>query len=336
MASVALLPQSVSALSSSGAAATTPSSPSSSAASSTAVADVLRRACSPATGDGSSRHRPAVSRRTLLGLAAVDLLSGVCITFGLLSVGGGTYVVIYSSVTAWTALLSWVVLRKPLSKRQVSAVALLCAGLALNTFSHAAPEDADTHAAGNHAEHSAASSLQFAVGVVVLLAGSVLHSLMFVLSELLLQRAGPAYSSWTLCAEMGRIEAVALVCWNVLLVVTSSVDAPASGVWEWLPLLALTACNAVHAASFFLLLGALGSVSSAMMKGAQMVAVWIVAAALFCDKEHSQCFTPPKAASVAVVVVALVAYAKAPGGTARTKAVSSPPPAPTAGTVGHC
>jgi len=50
-----------------------------------------------------------LNRFTLESLAVTafsDLLSGWCIYAGLLKIGGGVFVVIYSSTSAWTALIS--------------------------------------------------------------------------------------------------------------------------------------------------------------------------------------------------------------------------------------
>ena len=70
--------------------------------------------------------------------------------------------------------------------------------------------------------------------------------------------------------------------------------------------------DAGHAASFFALLSWLGAVSAALMRGMQTVAVFVSSAALFCTSEESQCITPTKIASIAVVLVGTLIYAIAP------------------------
>ena len=72
---------------------------------------------------------------------------------------------------------------------------------------------------------------------------------------------------------------------------------------------ALTAANVIHNVAFFSLLGLLGAVGSAAMKGAQSVCVFAIGAAFFCGHEQLQCYTPTKAASMVVVAIGLLIYA---------------------------
>ena len=157
--------------------------------------------------------------RRVLVPTAVDLCSGVLVMMGLLVVGSGVYVVIYSSCTAWTAVLSRLFLRRRLARMQWLGVALCTLGLAANGLASAfhtptghvpEPRDSDmgsgqagwgapreaaggVHGPGDAGPESSvgdgrvtfhqqeASTL--VLGGLLVLAGSILHSAMFVMVE---------------------------------------------------------------------------------------------------------------------------------------------------------
>lgn len=124
--------------------------------------------------------------------ALVDLVSGMCLTFGLLLTGGAIFVILYNSCPAWTAILSRFVLGKKLTVLQVGGVILVCIGLVTNVFgsqlqlasSNAQDTQGENDAVGVATEEEKNASYLIIVGSVIVLFGSLLHSLMFVLSDM--------------------------------------------------------------------------------------------------------------------------------------------------------
>ena len=121
-----------------------------------------------------------------------------------------------------------------------------------------------------------------------------------------------------LCAGMGLLESATLSLWNLLLLATmgTSLYLPeqppvrdASSRELCLLYAGLTVINAVHAWAFFHMLEKVGAVSSAVMKGLQLVLVFAFSVTFFCQMQATQCFTWSKAAGVGVVALGLLVYA---------------------------
>ena len=120
-----------------------------------------------------------------------------------------------------------------------------------------------------------------------------------------------------LCASMGTIETCLLLLWNLSLLGTRGVaiylpaDQQVDATTEQLALLytGLTSVNAVHAWAFFNMLARVGAVSSAVMKGLQLVLVFSFSVVFFCQFQSTQCFAWSKAAGVSIVAFGLLVYA---------------------------
>jgi drug/metabolite transporter (DMT)-like permease len=124
--------------------------------------------------------------------ALVDLISGMCLTFGLLLTGGAIFVILYNSCPAWTAILSRFLLGKKLTVLQVGGVILVCIGLVTNVFgsqlqmtsSNGKDTQGKNALVGVATEEEKNASYLIIVGSFIVLFGSLLHSLMFVLSDM--------------------------------------------------------------------------------------------------------------------------------------------------------
>ncbi len=245
---------------------------------------------------------------------------------GLVSVGGGTFVVIYASCTAWAALGGRFYLGRRITTVQWVGIVVVCVGLGLSAV--ASSRAAAASAATTSGDAATASVSTFVAGLLLVLVGSVLHSMVFVLSDAFLV-SGTNVLPWELCSYIGRIETTALLAWNAALgvywlvvgrtrAVPDTIDgdvdvaAGSSLVVTVALFTVLWLVNAFHAFCFFELIGSIGSVSSALMKGVQSVTVYIFSAVVFCGYQQSQCFTVPKAVAVVVVLAGTLLYSLAP------------------------
>eukprot|EP00616_Rhizochromulina_sp_CCMP1243_P009241 CAMPEP_0118981754 /NCGR_PEP_ID=MMETSP1173-20130426/31230_1 /TAXON_ID=1034831 /ORGANISM="Rhizochromulina marina cf, Strain CCMP1243" /LENGTH=412 /DNA_ID=CAMNT_0006932199 /DNA_START=13 /DNA_END=1247 /DNA_ORIENTATION=- len=248
----------------------------------------------------SSRSRvgqPCVSRVTqgtalqsLLRLAAVDFISGGLVVLGQLHVPSSLFVVLYASCTIWTAVIAQVWLKQRLSLARWCAIAAIALGLC---------GDALTAEIGTPQNGSRA-------GVLLVLAGAFLHSYTICLAERTI-RLLPTVSSIEACSFMGAIEASILAFYEITHVLLDApMPFPPSNVLVLYPL--LTFFQAVHAASFFYILGNFGSVTTGVLKGLQMVVVFLASDVLFCSADESDCVTASKFACVVLVVLGLLTY----------------------------
>ena len=276
--------------------------------------------------------------------ALVDLISGMCLTFGILLTGGAIFVILYNSCPAWTALLSKFILGKNLSTMQILGVILVCIGLVTNVLG----TKLTTQSNGGN-DRSDGDDEQAYIGVIffgsiIVLVGSLLHSLMFVLSDWTLNSSSsPCHENetsmamnekaskfsisgeiWSCC--LGTIEAIFMFFWVMIGILTTgfhdrdwslqqqqnefengqSYDGNIYYIIGGFALLVLV--DTIHAASFFTLLKNIGAVASALLKGLQMVIVIALSAFFFCSKESSQCLTVSKVLSALLVLSGVICY----------------------------
>ena len=140
----------------------------------------------------SNLKRSQKLKKMVFLTALVDLISGMCLTFGLLLTGGAIFVILYNSCPAWTAILSRFLLGKKLTVLQVGGVILVCIGLVTNVFgsqlqmtsSNGKDTQGKNALVGVATEEEKNASYLIIVRSVIVLFGSLLHSLMFVLSDM--------------------------------------------------------------------------------------------------------------------------------------------------------
>ena len=255
-------------------------------------------------------------RRFLLSVAAVDLSSGMLLTGGLFLTGAGTFVVLYNSTPAWTALLSKYFLGRSLATKQTVGVTLVCVGLIVNVVGTT-----------EQLSHSETAAAQAALGSLITLVGCVLHAAFFVLSDRSLRGKNNDAADaqipptlWSSC--LGSVEMTVMSVYVAAGIGTRGFQPEGTApdactladLRTGLGLMLLV--DALHSAAFFLLMRRVGAVGSALLKGTQSVAVVLLSAAFSCPREEAQCLTPAKGASVGLVV----------GGTLLYAAASSPPP----------
>eukprot|EP00521_Asterionellopsis_glacialis_P014409 CAMPEP_0195305114 /NCGR_PEP_ID=MMETSP0707-20130614/35693_1 /TAXON_ID=33640 /ORGANISM="Asterionellopsis glacialis, Strain CCMP134" /LENGTH=336 /DNA_ID=CAMNT_0040369139 /DNA_START=374 /DNA_END=1384 /DNA_ORIENTATION=- len=282
--------------------------------------------------------------KKLLLTAAIDLISGMLLTGGILMTGGGVFVVLYNSCPAWTAILSRVFLKRKMSLLQTFGVSLVCMGLIVNVAgSHRQLADSNSDGKDSISSSESTSNVTTVlVGSVVVLVGCILHSAFFVMSEISLlgnrttstsRRTSTTNSSstntepevsaplWSCC--LGSIESICMAFWVFTGIQRGGFQAregdgdpsigPATTMCSSTDFIKgfsiLLLVDAVHAGAFFLLLKEIGAVGSALLKGMQTVAVVTLSAVFFCHAETTQCMTVIKACSIVLVLSGTTSYA---------------------------
>jgi hypothetical protein len=150
-------------------------------------------------------------------------------------------------------------------------------------------------------------------GSLMAFLGSVGHSGMFVMAEHALENKSAKAAGLTpfrLSSCMGFAETTVLATY-VALQVTYDAERMTAVAVAYAPLILI---DGLHALSFFATLGERGAVSAAMLKGVQVVFVFVASSVLSCDEASGAgCATPAKAAGVTIVVAGLALfYAKEP------------------------
>jgi hypothetical protein len=253
---------------------------------------------SSSNGDGVSR---GVDYRQAGMIATLDLTATSLVTIGLVNVGSATFTVIYSSAAAWTALLS-VYRGNLLSRAQIIGVTLVTSGLFVNGVGHVYEDEA----------RSETGLLMFMLSCIALLLGTIFHSVVMVRIDEYTKES--KLRALQVASSMGRVQIVILIVWNSLRL-GSSGSARMRGVLPmgalvWFLLLSVN--QSLHSLAFFHMIGRLGAVGSAVLKGFLALNTFGLAAALFCDRtgagRSDSCLTPLKTFSMLMVCFGGIIY----------------------------
>jgi len=135
--------------------------------------------------NGGSSNNGSLIVRMMLLTTFVDLVSGMCLTLGLLTTGGAIFVILYNSCPIWTTLLSWMFLRNfSISWISLAGIMLVTFGVIANVFGSQRLKREEEDKNG---EITLLSESSIFTGSIIIIVGSLLHSLMFVLSDLTLR-----------------------------------------------------------------------------------------------------------------------------------------------------
>jgi drug/metabolite transporter (DMT)-like permease len=127
--------------------------------------------------------------RSVMKVICIDMAANVLLQSALILVGGGVFVVFYSSCTLWTAMISYCVSGKVLSGKEWAGILVLTIGLMFSAvFNH---KDA-----GGEAHN-------VALGGAMMLVGTLCHSLAFVVDEAIIEGGMAAH---TLCFASGTVD----------------------------------------------------------------------------------------------------------------------------------
>mmetsp|Transcript_10537 Transcript_10537/g.16186 ORF Transcript_10537/g.16186 Transcript_10537/m.16186 type:complete len:429 (-) Transcript_10537:45-1331(-) len=241
-----------------------------------------------------------------VAIALVDIVAQAMNYTGSSFAGPTIFAIIYSSVTVWTALFSFVFLKRKMSIWQWMGVVFVFGGLTITAW-------------------NAAVSLGPNVfnGSILVIAGSALHALMYVLSEAIMTHEVERLTIPQNCAIQGIVACSAFAFWQVVytrrhfteLIQTPMNDAGTTAIQAITILFSFSLANLVHALSFFHTLKHFpgGATSAGVMKGLQAVLVFVVTSWVFCGRSggSEMCFTRLKFLSLIVVVTGLCIYGKA-------------------------
>jgi len=263
--------------------------------------------------------------RRVIGMASmIDWISGMLCTGGILLTGGAIFVILYNSCPAWTALLSWFFLNQTLSSYQVLGIVLVILGLIANVWG--------TNATKTTTTTTTSTGTMVVIGSLVVLAGSFLHSAMFVVSDYALNTKKTTTTTttttttkisptiWSCC--LGTLESIAMILWvcghvyhngfndATSTTTTTSMESKNNMSLVVVGFIGLLLVDALHAASFFSLLSSLGAIGSALLKGVQTIIVVILSGIFFCSVDTpQQCMTVSKGLSMFIILSGVFTFA---------------------------
>jgi hypothetical protein len=163
---------------------------------------------------------------------------------------------------------------------------------------------------------SIADGKNITTGCFMIVAGSIFHSLTYILSEKLMIHHSDSIPPESLSYMMGVTGTIVYSLWqacytipNYQLLVLDPIathHGSVSTILMTFPILILI--NFIHAFCFFNLLGVVGATTTGVMKGIVSVMVFVLSHIAFCSIQQSQCFTTSRAFSLVIVVVGVIGY----------------------------
>mmetsp|Transcript_18156 Transcript_18156/g.32433 ORF Transcript_18156/g.32433 Transcript_18156/m.32433 type:complete len:361 (+) Transcript_18156:122-1204(+) len=239
------------------------------------------------------------------GIACVDIMAQTMNYSGATMAGPTIFAIIYSSVTIWCALLSRVFLKRAMSSLQWLSVLVVFIGLGVTGFS------------------SLNLGPEVMRGTVLVMLGSALHALMYVLSEMIMNNGTEVVSATKYCAVYGSSACSAYFLWQMFytrrhfgeLILEPMRMAGTSYGYALAVLFAIGFMSMVHSATFFHTVKYVpgGATSAGVLKALQAVLVFAATSLAFCDRfgGEEMCFTMDKMISLCIVVVGVVLFGKA-------------------------
>mmetsp|Transcript_8098 Transcript_8098/g.19595 ORF Transcript_8098/g.19595 Transcript_8098/m.19595 type:complete len:370 (-) Transcript_8098:35-1144(-) len=245
------------------------------------------------------------SKRSALracGVSMWDLIATGMNYMGAALAGPAIFGIVYSSVAIWTAVLSRILVKRRMSLWQWACVFVVFSGLALTAV------DASHNRNGVRK------------GAVLVLVGSMMHGLFYVMSEYIMTHGDDRLTARQNCAIQNSTAMCFFFVWQILYTM------PRADEKLWQPmedtettlstgisfLVLFGVANLIHAISFYYTLKNFpgGATSAGVMKGLQAVLVFVFTHLAFCGRRGGleMCFSKTKFISLVTVVGGVVGY----------------------------
>jgi drug/metabolite transporter (DMT)-like permease len=240
--------------------------------------------------------------RRAVGIALFDTASASMNYAGAALAGPLVFAVIYSSVTVWTAVFSRYLLRRRMTVGQWGSVFVVFLGLAVTAR--------DSRTMGNSVW----------LGCVLVLVGSMMHALTYVLCEAIMTVGTEVLTVTQNTGIQSGVALAVLGLWQLVYTVPNWTEAIAGPLEEAgttlataLFLLGMFAfCNWVHCITFYTTLIEFpgGATSAGVMKGLQAVLVFLLTHLVFCGRTGGEemCFSASKLISLLTVAGGVITY----------------------------
>lgn len=244
------------------------------------------------------REPGIVEWKLIIAIALLEALSQGIVLDGLMLAGSAIYTVAYSSIVAYTAVLSMYFVNRRLNYLQWTGVITVMIGLGLVAM------DAKSNGSDVY------------LGFFLVLLGSFSHSLTYVGSEYVMTLTSEPIRPEYLSFLLGSIGSSLNLTWqlfytlpnaNTLIFDNIELHNGSSKIIVTAYLL-LVISSAVHAYTFYHLLSKIGSITTGLCKGVQSVLVFVASHFIFCSSQKAQCFSSAKGASLVIVLLGVTLY----------------------------
>jgi len=285
------------------------------------------------------KKNSAIPHFLILFLCIIDAISAGLNLTGLVFCGSAVFTVVYSSMTLFTALFSRFILGRRLNILQWVGILIIVAGLSLTSVfvqsggavgpaevaNTVETESDETQAASSHntdkiiiATDRMSDSSRVSLGIVMVVSGSLLHSLSYILSEVILTTFKSAkVTPFRLSSTMGFFGLAVFGIWQIFYTMPRFqvlvIDEIHKHSGVMLHIVAaysiLVVSSLMHSICFFSLIQRVGSTTTGVLKGLQSVLVFVLSHYFFCGiQQPMQCFTNTKGISLGLVLFGCFFY----------------------------
>ena len=236
--------------------------------------------------------------RYIILISVLDSVSYAFNMHGFIYAGSVTYTIVHTSLTVYTAAFSVLFFEVEVNRIQSIGVITTVLGLIVAII---------------NAERDGSEVLY---GAILILIGTLIHSLTYIVSEYILVRVEDAISPELLCTISGLFPAVFYAIWQLLytlpnyqVVVVDSIEAAHGSETVVIICYVLLAVAAfIHSTLFYYLIHKLGSPLTSSSKIIQSLIIFVSSHFAFCPTRKSQCLTTSKTISFALVLGGIVLY----------------------------
>lgn len=242
--------------------------------------------------------------KAIITMTLIDVFANIMTLTGQLMIGSGVYIVIYSSLTIWTALGSFFLLKRKLSLAMWLSVVVVTVGLAIS--------------GADAIKGSGASML---LGMAVALLGTMVHSCTYWVSEYFCISTTSSIHPRVLAGYMGTLGACLLmtyVCtytvprWEGLFLEDIQERHSSIGTISAMYIFYILTCFA-HLLAQFTAVVNVGAVTVGINKAVSSIGVFVLSDIFFCRTQSNNCITTFKVISLVIVVCGVFAYTIAAG-----------------------
>lgn len=236
------------------------------------------------------------------GIALWDIGAQTMNYTGAAMTGPTIFAIIYASVTVWAALYSQILLRRRMNAHQWAAVVVVFGGLALT------------------ATNSLELGSSVKRGLILVIAGSSMHGLFYVMSEAVMIKGEERLTVPQNCAVHGLTAFATFSVWQIIYTLPrweaklqTPMQEAGTSIWKAVFLLFVFGLvSFIHSITFYHTLRHLpgGSTSAGVFKGLQAVLVFMITHVIYCGRVGGaeMCFSVVKFVSLVTVTGGVLGY----------------------------
>ncbi|KAI8348873.1 hypothetical protein BD560DRAFT_410515 [Blakeslea trispora] len=231
-------------------------------------------------------HEGPIHHWSIINLSVLDIVSSFGSMIGFSIIGSGMYQVIHSSVVIWCAILTWICMKKSLSRLQWVAIFATSFGLGLSSI--------DNFSAENVLDKDPSSISALGQGTLITLASTFMSACIYVYSDTVISKQKVQPLPARVCYWIGFYTSIFSWIWMAVYTlprfdVIIQLDTTTNNTQVMAIYMLVIFSNAFHAWSYYELIESTGNVATGVLQGIRAIVVYGLSHVLYCKEDHAQC-----------------------------------------------